>query len=654
MWNMRFNDLPPPSRSPRPARATVLAALAVIGLLQTPTATACEYAADRCHYLFNVEREGFYVVSAALPPAGQEGMFTLSLTPSSWRVLPGRSAMIGTIHSGSVLKEDGEVPGFAAFWVECTQPIEVIVHDYRGGLDTVDFRLLDSSSHRQILFSIQATIGQPFQTPVLEGGAFSVAEVYSDPEQGRGRFGLSLTSGNPAACGLDGGFHAGGWLDVETGDPPEGFIAAWLTTGTFELSQHYGSQFGTLGASRPDLAIRYLNASGLYEPFWSSPAIVKLNEDGTEAEAAVLSAEGDIAVYLAAPARTEGSNYYERQLLRHDLIADQVESVFDYADMLDPFDPCSGGPRDFQVSDGGRYIAYIRGRMCPWPAGPKWASFSASSYDFETGITELVRDLGSGYFDVDLSAADDVPLLASRSNGFWENEVNVELYDMETGQAQPLDLWGLTAYDVSLDSDGGLMAFSDSSWPGKIYVIDTRTGRLHFASGTRAGIEPGACGKPAISANGRFTAFRCGWMNEISLYVYDLSTGYADKIISAPWAKALGYGRGDLSAPQLSGDGRILVFSAPVPLDSLDPQAPSGIYLMLLRPTAGGIVADSGALLLTAGADGSSYDPHISADGRFITFTSQARNLTDDIVTTKTNVFLYREPSRVVRLPGDW
>jgi hypothetical protein len=256
-----------------------------------------------------------------------------------------------------------------------------------------------------------------------------------------------------------------------------------------------------------------------------------------------------------------------------------------------------------------------------------------------------------------------VPLLASRSNGFWQNALDVELYDMETGQAQTRYLWGLVANDVSLDSDGGLMAFSEWSWPGSqpepglsgmIYVIDTRTGRLHFASGARAGLVPGACGEPAISANGRFTAFRCGWMNDIGLYVYDLATGYADKIVSAPWARALGYGRGDLSAPQLSGDGRILVFSAPVPLDSLDPQAPSGIYMMLLRSTESGTVADTEPLLLTADADGNSNDPRITADGRFVTFTSQARNLTDDTVTTESNVFLYREPGSVLRLPAEW
>jgi hypothetical protein len=614
-------------------------AVVLLGVGLTRLASAGECDSQLCSYLINIERSGFYVITAALPPNGSEGLFDLEIT-ANWSP---PSSLTGPIHSGSVLKDRGAVPSYSVFSPRCTAPINVVIDDYGTNLEKVRFRLLALGGENREIFSTIARIGDPFLTPTLAKDLYYVAELSSGTAQPRGRFGLSLASGSDAECGFHTALHAAGWLDDYTSASPEGFLAVWLSAGKLQLTLRFGGYFGSLGASQPDLAVRFLNDSGLYEPFWSSPAVVRINENGTQARGSEISADGRVAAYQVL---LQGRPPAWR-LLRHDLLGDLVVPV--------SAEPSQHGSlfehiRDVQISETGQRIAYGVSASYPWPAGPKVTSYTVYVYDADTGIRDFVRRLASYQpgFDIAMAEYEDTPILAINSHPETQ-AARIELYDMWTGYLDGLDLSGLAPRALSISADASVVAIQDDSagWCmapnicGSVYVIEVEDGQQHFAPRTRDGVVGDLCGEPDVAGEGRFTAFRCGPEELSAIYVYDLTTGFSDKVVEAP----------GLATPRLSRRGQLLVFSAPMPLGSPTPDAIRGIYLARLEHGAKGSSVTE-ILPLTPNADGESTDPSISGDGRFVTFTSRATNLTESVVNETPNVFLYREPSKVVSLSG--
>jgi len=206
----------------------------------------------------------------------------------------------------------------------------------------------------------------------------------------------------------------------------------------------------------------------------------------------------------------------------------------------------------------------------------------------------------------------------------------------------------------AISADGRLVAFVCAGPGGdqQIFVRDLH--RQTTALVSRAGGIAGALGNsdsyaPAISADGRIVAFQSQASNltqdvlsaegALNVFVRDLgaaTTTLASRA-SGP-AGATGNNR-VLERPALSADGRFVAFTSSAALTPDDPDDNTDV---LVRDQA---AATTTLVSRATGSDGAKGDrasgtPAMTADGRFVAFRSAATNLTSDRVGGGDNVFM--------------
>jgi Tol biopolymer transport system component len=206
----------------------------------------------------------------------------------------------------------------------------------------------------------------------------------------------------------------------------------------------------------------------------------------------------------------------------------------------------------------------------------------------------------------------------------------------------------------SLSSDGTAVAFE--SW-GTNLTAPSPNGNLHIfvrnltgattvqATKTSGGTQGNNDSfDPSISANGGFVAYESRATNlgttdtngVRDIYLTDMTTGAITRV-----SVGAGAAQGDGSSrhPAISGDGRYIAFdSGSTNFVANDTNGSSDVFLhdTVLGTTARISVRSNG----TQGK-GASYDPQISADGRFVVFSSDATNLVTGDSNGTTDVFLH-------------
>jgi len=222
------------------------------------------------------------------------------------------------------------------------------------------------------------------------------------------------------------------------------------------------------------------------------------------------------------------------------------------------------------------------------------------------------------------------------------------------------------AGNPSISADGRFVAFvssadnlsSDDSGFSDVFVRDTVSetttlvSRQSAADGG-AGAD-GAVGDAAISADGRFVAFQSAAANlsdqdedgggAFDIFVRDTQSS-TTTLASRQSAADGGAGAdGHSSTLAISADGRLVVFHSEA--DNLSSDDNDGVVNTFVRDTQGSttiLVSRQSAADGGAGADGESspsFDPAISADGRFVAFQSAAGNLAATDPNAPTNIFL--------------
>ncbi len=334
------------------------------------------------------------------------------------------------------------------------------------------------------------------------------------------------------------------------------------------------------------------------------------------------------------------------------------------------------------LSANGRTIAYysFEGDLVPGDEmdcasenDPMMSCEDLFIYDRETGLTERIP-LGRGQ-----GLGGDYTLALSADGRYVA--YGFTIYDRETGQTetiptmddQPPD--GYTfAPQFAANGDVAFVSRADNLVPGDeggffdVFVWERQTGQLNRISAGNAdsgmsSTGEGYWGELAISSDGRYLAYASTASNLTpdplaecdsylgytricyNIYLHDRETGQT-RLITL-------HSDGDNVNPSLSADGRFLAFSSRA--TNLTSDALSCAF-----PTCNQIfrhdTQTSQTTLISrapGGAPGNheSYRPAISADGRFIAYTSNSDNLVPDDTNNASDIFLYdRESGQTERV----
>ncbi len=168
-----------------------------------------------------------------------------------------------------------------------------------------------------------------------------------------------------------------------------------------------------------------------------------------------------------------------------------------------------------------------------------------------------------------------------------------------------------------------------------IFLHDTQTGKTTRVSESTAGVQgDDKSTEPAISADGRYVVFQSDATNLIGagndtnkrtdIFLHDTQTGKITRVSESTAGTPT-----DLSSsnPSISADGRYIAFtSSATNLVTGDTNGVSDIFVRdtLSKPntTIRVSVSNSGNEV-----NGDSFEPHISANGRYVVFKSAATNL---------------------------
>jgi Tol biopolymer transport system component len=200
----------------------------------------------------------------------------------------------------------------------------------------------------------------------------------------------------------------------------------------------------------------------------------------------------------------------------------------------------------------------------------------------------------------------------------------------------------------SISADGRYVAFASRarnldpaarSGNLQVYVRDLVAGKTTLASradGAEGPVADGFSAEPSISADGRYVAFRSNAENLSAegvafndVFVRDLVAATTELASRAPGGAAAD---GDSGAPSLSADGRHVAFESQA--DNLSGDDADGNSTdVFVRDL------DTGVTELVSRVDGPggtggddlSFEPSISADGRYVAFESRAQLSADDV-----------------------
>ncbi|GLW35170.1 TolB family protein [Actinoplanes regularis] len=311
------------------------------------------------------------------------------------------------------------------------------------------------------------------------------------------------------------------------------------------------------------------------------------------------------------------------------------------------------------ISADGRFVAFISkstnlisGDTNGWP--------DVFVHDRQTGTTERVSQGRGGEesnwesFNPSLSGDGRFVVFESVATNLVAGDTNdvhdAFVVDRRTGRTErvSVDSYGREATDIvtqsSISADGRYIAFvsaapnldlrPDTNHAADVFVHDRSTAETERVSVTAAGIQASGPSLVArISGDGRHVAFEADGNlvpedtnNQADIYVRDLNTG------ALTWASREAFlrpaetpGRTPTVRPAISADGRFVAFTSGQ--DGLVPHDGNSKWDIFVRDVrTGGIELASSADDGTQATD-ESRDPSISADGRFVAFKSYARNL---------------------------
>jgi Tol biopolymer transport system component len=338
-----------------------------------------------------------------------------------------------------------------------------------------------------------------------------------------------------------------------------------------------------------------------------------------------------------------------------------------------------GPSQNAAVTPDGRFIAF-ESRAANLTAGDTNNSVDVFVKDRQSGAVERVSvaadgdQANGGSYRPVLSAdgryvafwSDASNLVPDDENGTYDNGgYDIFVKDRQSGALERVSVSSdgsegmADSQSPSLSADGRYVAFGsyssnlvpdDANGVPDIFVKDRQTGAVEQVSVTADGMQGngGSFWNPVLADDGRYVAF---WSEATNLtpdetngvmdvFVKDRQTGALERAsLAANGAEA----NGPSYSPTLSADGRHVAFWSEA--NNLVPGDTNGVPDIFVKERHSGAIERISLAGSGAEANGPSYNPIISADGRSIAFWSDASNLTSDDNNGKSDVFVVDRPA---------
>ena len=220
----------------------------------------------------------------------------------------------------------------------------------------------------------------------------------------------------------------------------------------------------------------------------------------------------------------------------------------------------------------------------------------------------------------------------------------------------------------AISADGRYVAFAsgatnlvpdDTNASGDIFVHDIQTGQTTRVSVDSNGNEGnrwwgnlggfGGCGNPAISADGRYVAFESSFSNLVpddtneitDIFVHDMITGHTKRVSVDSNGNQGNFGSAsmDCSNPlSMSADGRYIAFCSS---SNLVPDDTNGYGDIFIHDIQTGQTTRVSVDSNGNQGNNHSFNPFISADGRYVAFASMADNFVSGDTNSDPDVFVH-------------
>jgi Tol biopolymer transport system component len=199
---------------------------------------------------------------------------------------------------------------------------------------------------------------------------------------------------------------------------------------------------------------------------------------------------------------------------------------------------------------------------------------------------------------------------------------------------------------VGISADGRYVAFvsfasnlvpGDTNGATDLFLRDRHTGTTERVDLSPSGGQlAGGVFNATLSANGRVVAFDAPAGASVDAFVRDLNRGLTEQVSVGPGGEP---GNGLTFFPALSADGRFVAFGSQA--SNLVASDANGAEDIFVRDRLAGTNELASADSAGVQGNGASFVPSLSADGRVVSFTSQASNLVAGDGNRSADVFVH-------------
>lgn len=197
---------------------------------------------------------------------------------------------------------------------------------------------------------------------------------------------------------------------------------------------------------------------------------------------------------------------------------------------------------------------------------------------------------------------------------------------------------------VVFESDATNLVDGDNNGAGDIFLrdrLEETTQRLSVSASGEEGM--GFSGSAVISGNGDYIAFSSNAANLVpddnnglnDIFLVERQTGQIERISTSASGEE---GNGRASSVELSTDGRFIVFTSDA--TNLVPDDNNGVQDIFIKDRITGEIEQLSVNELGRGANDAVWDPDVSTDGRYVVFDTSAGNLVSNDTNEVYDVFL--------------